>query len=216
LLYVALVFLISSVIGFIFRERLFEILVHPLNGPLFYTTPAGGFNFVITLSIRFGLLVAIPFAIYHLALFIAPAQPQGMKFPVTPIVGVSFLLLCLGILFAYYISIPTALAFLKRFGPGNISSIITAESYLLFISVFILGFGLLFQLPLVMFLINKIVHLRVKNLLRAQKWVVLAAFVLAAILTPTPDIANQVMMAIPMIVLYQISVLTIYLANRRY
>jgi sec-independent protein translocase protein TatC len=212
---ILLVFIASSLAGFIFREYLLKILIRPMDGPLYYTTPAGGFNFMLSLSICFGVLVTIPFAAYHLALFIRPAQPVNKKIPILLIITASFLLMWLGIFFAYYFSIPAALTFLKSFGPGNINSIITAESYLLFVSMFVLGFGVLFQLPLVMFLINLLVKMHVKSLFRAQKWVVLAAFVLAAIITPTPDIINQVMMAIPIVILYQISVLTVYITNRR-
>lgn len=215
LLFIGAVFLFSSIVGFLIREYLFQILVGPLKGPLYYTSPAGGFNFVVSLSIRFGLLVTIPFFMHQLTLFIRPAFSNNTSLPVMPIVLTSFALMLIGMAFAYLVSIPTALTFLTKFGPNNINSLITAESYLSFISIFILGFGFLFQLPLLMFLINKVVKINIKALLRAQKWVAFSAFVIAAVITPTPDIANQIMMAIPIIILYQISVLTIFFASRR-
>jgi sec-independent protein translocase protein TatC len=78
-----------------------------------------------------------------------------------------------------------------------------------------IGFGMLFQLPLVLIFINKIHKLEVRSLMDFERWVILISFILAAILTPTPDVVNQLVMAVPIILLYQISVLVIWFINRR-
>jgi sec-independent protein translocase protein TatC len=120
----------------------------------------------------------------------------------------------LGMLFAYFVSLPAALKFLGGFSSGEIKSLISTNEYFSFVTGYLIGFGLLFQLPLIMVFINKIVRLDFKKLMKLERWVILVAFIIAAILTPTPDFVNQTIMAVPIILLYQISALMIWFINR--
>jgi sec-independent protein translocase protein TatC len=135
--------------------------------------------------------------------------------PVIKYVLTSFLLVLAGSSFAYFIALPASLYFLKQLSPTHLVSLITTEAYTSFIARYLIGFALLFQLPLVMLLINSFYKLSIKKLLSIEKWVILAAFTFAAILTPTPDIINQLIMAIPIIVLYQISLFVVFVTNKR-
>ncbi len=92
-------------------------------------------------------------------------------------------------------------------------ALISANEYFSFVTRYLLGFGLLFQLPLVLLVINSVQQVPTKTLLRLEKWVLLLSFIVAAILTPTPDVFNQLLMAVPLIILYQLSVVLVSYPN---
>ncbi len=212
LISIAVLFMGCSV-GYLIHARLFTLITQPLHQPLYYTTPTGGFNAIIKISILFGVLVTIPVAIYQLSKFLSPAF--RWRVGAGRIILTSVFLAAAGALFAYYLSLPAALDFLTKIGGDNIKALITVNEYLNFVFAYIAGFALLFQLPLVMLFINRIKPQKPGKMMRVQRWVVLFSFIAAAILTPTPDPINQTIMALPIILLYQLSVIMIWLTNRR-
>ena len=121
----------------------------------------------------------------------------------------------LGMAFAYFISLPASLHFLSTFNSGQVKSLISTDEYFSFVTHYLLGFAILFQLPLVMIFINQIAPLKFSRLWSFERWVILISFILAAIITPTPDWVNQTIMAIPLIILYQISAIIVVLINKR-
>ncbi len=214
LLWITLSVTAGTMIGYLIRDQLLAFLIRPLNQPLFYTSPAGGLDFVIKVCFCFGLLLSLPITMYQLFLFIAPALPTLTRQLIIGSFLSSFLLLIVGVSLAYFISLPAALLFLNRFGEDNIKSLISTDEYLSFILRYLLGFGFLFQLPLVMLVINSFQPLSVSHLMSYQRWVILISFILAAIITPTPDPFNMTFMALPIIVLYEASVAAIFFVNR--
>ena len=212
LIYVALTLFIGCIAGYVMHKQLFTIITRPLGQPLYYTTPTGGFNALIKISILFGLLVTIPVLIYHTGKFLSPAFRH--KFKAKWILLAAVILGLMGVLFAYYLSLPAALHFLANIDSQNLQSLITINEYLSFAFGYVFGFALIFQLPLILLFINRIKPQRPGTLMRIERWVVLSSFVFAAILTPTPDPMNQLIMALPIILLYQFSVLLIWYVNR--
>lgn len=204
---------IGSVVGYSLRVPILSLLLAPLNQPLYYTSPAGGFSFTFSLSLFFGFVVFLPFFIFQILAFIAPAIPVKAKFSALTTLLLSCLLMVLGMFFAYFVSLPAALHFLSKFGSGEVSSLISTSEYFSFVARYLIGFGILFQLPLIMVFINKIIRLELKKLFGFGKWVILISFIIAAILTPTPDVVNQVVMAVPIILLYLVSILIIWVVN---
>lgn len=205
--------LVGGSVGYMIHERLFSILRRPLHAQLYYTTPTGGFNAIIKISILFGVVVAIPVFIYQLGKFLSPAFNHRIRS--LRIIVSSVILAILGVLFGYYISLPAALHFLANVDTTDLKSLITVNEYLNFVFAYLAGFALLFQLPLILLFINRIKPQRPGRLMRYQRWVILISFILAAFLTPTPDPINQTIMALPIIALYQFSVILIWFANRR-
>lgn len=195
--------LLASFVGYLINDVLIELLQRPLNEQLYYTTPAGAFSFVIKLSTIFGLIAALPVIIYQTFSFFLPVLGSVKKKHLISYVFASVALASLGILFAYLISLPAALNFLTNFGNNiNIQSLITVNEYFNFVLTYLAGFAILFQLPLLILLINKIKPLQPKKLLGATKYIVLVSFIVSAIITPTPDPINQTVMAVPVILLY--------------
>ncbi len=213
MMYVIAVLIIGCTTGYFIHERLFSIIRRPLHQQLYYTTPTGGFNAVIKISILFGVVITIPILIHQIIKFVSPVAKRkpGTK----RIITLSISLAAIGVVFAYYICLPSALHFLANVDSQNFQSIITINEYLNFVFAYIAGFALLFQLPLLLLFINRIKPLDPGSLMRIQRWVILISFILAAILTPTPDPMNQFLMALPIILLYQFSVMLIWGVNRR-
>jgi sec-independent protein translocase protein TatC len=201
--WVVALLLIASCAGYFIRDTLISLLQRPLNEDIFYTTPAGAFSFVIKLCTTFGLIVALPVVIYQMFSFFLPLLGPIKRRHLLTYVSWSVLMAASGILFAYTVSLPAALNFLTNFGREvNIKSLITANEYFNFVLTYLAGFAVLFQVPLIILLINKIKPMSPKKLFGATKYVVLVSFIISAIITPTPDPFNQTIMAAPVVLLY--------------
>lgn len=204
----------GTALGLLIYPRLLEILVKPINQTLYYSSPAGGLNIILQTGFFFGFLVSLPILVYHILRFVEPA------FPGKPKIFLKFILfaglfMIIGTLFAYFVSLPASLYFLNKFGSDEIKPLISTDQYISFVVRYILGFGLFFQMPVIAIFINKIVKLNVKALLKYQKWVILGSFIIAAVLTPTPDFFNQTIMALPIIALFYLSLLFVYISNHK-
>lgn len=215
LLWCLVTLILGSVLGYFLRDRILNLLIAPLHSSLFYTSPIGGFDFVLKISFMFGFLVSIPVIVYHILRFVEPAVPHHSRNLIIKSFVASTLLMLLGIAFAYYVSLPAALNFLGEFGSDKVKPLISTNEYLSFVSHYLIGFGVLFQLPLILVVLNKFYKLKVKNLLHLQRYVIVASFVIAAVITPTPDLVNQAIMAVPLLVLFYGSIILIYFINRK-
>lgn len=206
---------IGAGVGYALHGHLLEIMQRPLNDTLYYTNPTGAFSFIIKICTVFGIIVALPMALYQVFAFFEPLIAVKTRRMLTLYVFVSVLLAGSGILFAYYISLPAALHFLVNFGGEGIESLITANEYFNFVLAYIAGFAVLFQLPLIILFINKVTPLTPRKLLGGTRYMVLGSFVVAAVITPTPDPFNQALMAGPIILLYFLSVLVVAVINHQ-
>lgn len=207
--------ILASAAAFPFQQQLLGILTEPLGDErLYYLTPVGGFAFIIKLSTYVGIILAIPLLMYHLYRFLEPLM-QTIKRSVIFYASLSTLLATIGTLFAYFISLPAALGFLTNFNIGEIQAMLTVDAYLSFVMTYLLGAALLFQIPLILLIINSITRLPPKNLMGFQRYVIVAAFIIAAVISPTPDIMNQAFLAAPIIVMYQIGICMVWLSQRR-
>jgi len=214
-IYCAVALLIGGVIGYKFQDQIIAWLTKPLGETLFYTSPAGGFDFLIKICIFFGFLLAIPIIMYNILRFISPAVPRYITIKTGKILVISIGLAITGATFAYYVSLPAALHFLNGFSTKEIQSLISAQEYFNFVMIYIAGFAALFQMPLLITFINKITPLNPKMLMKKQRVLILVSFIIAAVLTPTPDPVNQTIMALPIICLYQISIVIVWQENRK-
>ena len=153
-----------------------------------------------------GLLVAIPVVLYELWRFIAPGLlPKERRFAL-PFVVLSTAFFFLGVAFCFFIVLPMALQFLLTFDP-SIQQTPRFSEYVDFTLKFLLAFGVIFELPLAMVIAARIGIVTPQFLSRNRKYAILVNFIIAAILTPTPDVFNQCLMALPMCVLYEVGIL---------
>lgn len=193
-----------------------SVVMAPLDGQkLVYLTPGGGFSFIFTLAIYFGILVAIPVIVYHIYRFMQPLLGNTTRKLIVTFMVLSSLLAIGGAAFGYFVTIPAALHFLASFAGSAVTPNLTADSYLNFVVGYVLGLALLFQLPLLLFLFDHMRPFPPGALMATQRFVIVGATVMAAIITPTPDAFNMSIVAVPVIAMYQFGVVAIYTRHRR-
>lgn len=214
--FVLLAFLVASSLAYNYRDNLLALIMAPLEGgKLIYLTPGGGFNFIFQISLYAGLIAAAPVLIYQLYGFIRPALPTRAQRSSGTVVLVAFLLMLAGVAYGYFVAVPSALHFLSTFAGDTVTPNLTADSYLSFFLAYIAGLSVLFELPLLLLFFHWINPMTPGKLLKSERFVVLFAFVAAALITPTPDMLNQSMIAIPLILIYQLGVVAVLIAIRR-
>lgn len=178
------------------------------------TTHQVGGAFFVALKVSFfaGLLGALPFVLYQLWLFIAPGLYENEKKMVTPfVIGGSFMF-AVGVLFAYYVVTPFGFQFLITFGSFLYTPLINIEDYVGFFTKIMMGFGIAFELPVIAYFLAVLGMVTDKTLKDFFKYAVIIIFALAALLTP-PDVLTQLLMAIPLILLYGLSILIVKYVN---
>lgn len=215
LFWVVLAIVVASAAGFQYKDQLISVVMQPLHGEkLIYLTPAGGFSFIFTLSIYFGVLLSIPVVIYHIYRFLQPLFVKSSRRLVVTLILLSSLLAAAGAAFGYFVTIPAAINFLSNFAGDAVIPSLTAESYLNFVVAYVLGLAALFQLPLLLFIFDHVRPIPPGTLSSTQRFVIIAATILAAIITPTPDAVNMAIVAIPIILVYELGVLAVFIRHR--
>jgi sec-independent protein translocase protein TatC len=181
-----------------------------------YTSVGGGIDFLFRVCIYTGIVFSIPVIVFQILKYLEPLiKRDAMRFMLIGSMA-SGVLAIIGIAFGYFVGLPAALHFLlHQFTSDQIHPLLTIQSYMSFVTLYMLGSALLFQLPLILVLINRIKPLQPKKLLAKERWVILIAFVLGGIINPSPRIQDQVLLAGPIILTYQIGILLVWLYNRR-
>ena len=221
-------FLVGAVVSWIYREALLNWLTKPFvqgwkigdaggNAALHFSAPAALFIAYIKLSMLGGLVLALPIMLYQLWSFIAPGLYSREKRLALPFVGSSCLLFAAGGYFCWRLVFPMAFQYLLGFagpvGPLQVTPTVMIDEYIDFCMRMLIAFGVVFELPvLVMFLsiAGIVTH---KHLIKFARYFVVIAFVIAAVITP-PDIASQFLLAIPLCLLYVISIGIAWLFSR--
>ena len=215
LFWVVSTIILASAAGFQFKDQLIAVVMDPLHGQkLVYLTPGGGFGFIFTLAIYFGILVAIPVIVYHVYAFLRPLLKEASKKLVISFMLLSCLLAASGAAFGYFVTVPAALDFLETFAGDAVIPNLTAESYLNFVVTYILGLAVLFQLPLLLYLFDHVRPFPPGSLLSSQRYVIIGATIVAAIITPTPDAFNMAIVAVPIVLIYQLGVIAVAIRHK--
>jgi sec-independent protein translocase protein TatC len=213
---VALVFVAASIAAYIARAPIMQQLLAPLAGEkLVYISPFGGIQFLLKVCAMVGALIALPVLFVQLLGFVVPAVATKHAKLARNVLCASAILALAGATFALFVALPASLQFLNSFGDEYVTSMIATNEYISFVVVYLLGFAVSFQLPLLMIVINRFNRLDPPALLGALRYVIVVSFIVGAILTPTPDPINQAIMAGPIIVLYPIGCLAVLLINRK-
>lgn len=195
-----------------FKESIFDIISYPLlrvmpkGGSLIFTSVAEAFFTYMKISFIAGLVLASPFVLYQVWAFVAPGLYRHEKRYVVPFVFLGSLFFTIGILFGYFIAIPIGFKFLLGYATDFIKPMPSMKEYLSFSIKFLLAFGLIFEFPVVLLLFAKIGIVDAKKLARQRKYAILLIFIFAAVITP-PDVISQIILALPLIGLYEISIL---------
>jgi len=204
---------VGFVIAYGFKEKLFEILTLPLvremrpGDKLIFTGLTEAFFTYMKVSFLAGIILASPVIIYQFWAFVGPGLYQKEKRYFVPIVLLSAFFFVGGSLFCFFVVFPFAFKFFLSFATDVIQPLPSMNEYLSFVSVTMLAFGLVFELPLVIVFLAKLGIVTVEFLRKNRKYAILLIFIAAAILTPGPDVVSQVLMAFPLMFLYEISII---------
>jgi sec-independent protein translocase protein TatC len=194
------------VICYAFAERLLHFLWRPMGRELVFIAPTEAFFAHLKVAFLAGLVLAWPYICYQVWSFIAPGLYQRERRYTWPfVVGATFMFL-LGGAFVYTLILPYGLAFLLGYGGAFLLPMISVGAYVSFALRLFLAFGGMFELPLVVVLLSKLGLVTPQMLSKNRKYVIVVSFLVAAILTP-PDVFTQVLMAVPLLVLFEISIL---------
>ncbi len=175
--------------------------------PLPTLYPAGGFVVAMKISLVAALVISLPFILYFIGGFVLPALTKRERRYFKPALACGSLLFYLGIVLCYFLTLPWALQFFWRFNDFmGVENLWTINEYVKFTGRLLIAFGLIFEIPLVILLLVKIGILNYRILSEKRRYAIVIAFVMAAILTP-PDVITQLMMAVPLVVLYELCVL---------
>jgi sec-independent protein translocase protein TatC len=195
----------EQIFGYMQRPILDALRRHKLDETLIYLNPTEPFSIYLKVSLMAGLFVASPFILYQVWSFIAPGLYKNERRYVIPFMVSTVALFVGGGLFGYLVAYPAALSFLIEFG-NQFKAMITLRDYVdLFLTV-ILGLGLVFELPILIFFLALMGVVTPGWLWRNFRYSILVMFVVAAILTPTTDVVNMCLFAAPMIVLYLVGI----------
>lgn len=209
---------VFSGLASMFHKQLTQWLLAPAGNQQFiYTSPGGGFDFIVRICVYTGFFLSIPVIVSQILLYFTPlVKKETMHF--LHWVGFwSAVLACLGMSFGYFVGLSAGLNFLLHtFSTNQIQALISVQSYLSFVLVYLLGAAILFQLPLILLFINHIKPLKPGMLMGKQRWVILIAFVVGAMISPSPDVKNQTIMAAPIIAMYELSIVLIWMVNRKH
>jgi sec-independent protein translocase protein TatC len=206
----AIAIVIGAGIGVTISQRAMDFISRPmqealrkqhLEDKLIYTSPAGLINIIITFGIYIGVVLAAPFVLYQVWLFIAPGLYKHERKAVTTFIFSSVVLFLAGISFGYFVMLPYMLNFLIGF-QGPFRPLISINEYFDFILIVLLGLGIIFELPVLIFFLALFGIVTPKFLWKNLRYAILIIAIIAAIVTPTPDATTMLVFMAPMIALY--------------
>ncbi len=212
---------IGFVISYFFSKQIFYFVSLPLlevlpkeNNLIFTALPEAFFTY-LKISFFTGIIVASPYIFYQIWKFVSPGLYPHEKKYVAPFVIISTIFFVTGILFAYFVVFPYGFKFFLSFQNEYIKALPTMKQYLSFTLKLLFAFGVIFELPVFMYFLAKIGVVNSILLTKNRRYVLVLIFVVAAILTP-PDVFTQFLMAVPLILLYEISIFVVkYVEKRR-
>ncbi|NOX32751.1 MAG: twin-arginine translocase subunit TatC [Deltaproteobacteria bacterium] len=205
---------VGFVVAYFFKEKLFEILIAPLvsamgeshNARMIFTGLPEAFFTYLKVAFLAGIILATPVLFYEFWMFVSPGLYRTEKKYFLPIVFLSVFFFVIGASFGYFIVFPYGFKFFLGFATETIYAMPSMKEYLSFSSKMLLAFGLVFELPLVLTFMARMGLVTVSFLKKNRKYAILIFFVAAAIITP-PDVITQIMMALPLMILYEISII---------
>ncbi len=211
--------------AYFFSDIILALLLRPYNEAvsalnngeskkLIFLTPTGGFMIHLKLSIFAGLILAIPVVFYQLWQFVVPGLFEKERRYVPIVAFFSTICFLSGALFCYFFVLPYGLSFLLGYETADLVATISVNEYLEFVSMMILVFGLVFELPILSYFLTRIGFLTPAFMRHYRRHGIVVMFIIAAILTP-PDVFSQLLLAGPLLVLYELSILVSKLAQRK-
>ena len=207
---------VGTAVGLAFAEQILRVLLAPY-GPakqLLVTSPISPLTNVFTVSVTTGAILALPFILYQALAFIFPGLLPHERRWVMIALPFGFGLFLLGVLFAFFVMLPAAVGFLTGIFPSVFNVALTPDDYIPFVAGVMFWMGVAFEMPLIVFVLAKANVINASLMKRHWRWAVVIVAVLAALITPTPDPLNMIIVMVPLLLLYGLSIILAYLARR--
>ena len=192
----------GSGVAYFFLDEITKFLTAPV-GKLYYMQPGEAFFTYLKIDIVAGFLIALPIIFFHVWQFFLPALTKSERAVLGVLVPASVILFFAGLAFAFFLILPIALKFFMGFTTDDLQSMFSFQNYFDFVITFLLPFGFVFELPLIVIVLAQLGILTSEFLGKYRRIIFFAAFVIGAIITP-PDVISQVSLALPVILLYEI------------
>lgn len=208
--------MVAGFICFAYNEQILSFIISPLRGlneQLVVTGVTEAFFVKLKLSFMTGFIFAFPIVVWSLWGFFKPALYPGERKYIYILFPITLILFIGGVVFAYFGILPLVLNFFIYIAGSNLDTMFKVDQYVSFVMAFTIPFGIVFELPVVVFFLTKIGWITKEAMSRNRKYAILVIFILAAALTPGPDPISQLMMGIPVYLLYEISILVAHFAN---
>ncbi len=214
---------IASVIGFLLVHYLgvMEILIRPIEGLLGETnrlkffSPADPFFITLKLAIVVGIILAFPIVAYHVWSFLSPALVDSERRAIVPALYLGLVLFCAGVAMAYFVALPVTLIFLMGFQTEYLEQSIEVGRYLAFVTKLLIGFGIVFELPVVIMVLTALGLVTPEFLRSKRRHAAVGITVLASFLTPGDVITLTVLMMAPLFLLYEVSIVLSRVIHRK-
>jgi sec-independent protein translocase protein TatC len=201
---------VAATVAWFFREQVFDLLLEPagnrLEGRLYVTSVAEQFINDLKLALYVAFVVTIPIFLYQAWAFVAPAVGEMSRAFTYILITLASSLFIAGIAFGYFFVLPVGVQFLLGWAPDRYETIITPTNYLAFVTRFLLACGIVFELPAATYVGAKLELIDASLLKRYRRHAIVANTILAAALTPTPDPFSMILLAVPMILMYELSI----------
>ncbi|MBR7002289.1 MAG: twin-arginine translocase subunit TatC [Neisseriaceae bacterium] len=203
-----------------FAQKIYTLIALPLlqalpaGNTMIATDVISPFFVPLKVALLAAFVISLPHTLYHIWAFVAPALYKHEKRLIMPLLVSSVLLFFVGMAFAYFFVFPTVFKFMARVSPEGVNMATDIDKYLSFVLGLFVAFGAAFEVPVAVVLLHRFGVISLKTLQSARPYVVIGAFVIAAIITP-PDIISQVMLAIPLLLLYEVGLMACKMFQRK-
>ncbi len=207
---------IFSILGFFFAPGVLNLIIkHSQIAVTYFFSPMEAFTAQIKVAISLGVIVSFPFLLYQTWAFIGPGLTKKERKISLAYLGSGLILFITGMFFGYFVLIKFGLTFLLSFGTEYLQPLINIGKYLNFIIWCLLGAGLLFQLPLLLFFLMKLGILDVDLVRRHRPEAVIAILLICAVITPTGDLFTLMLISIPLLILFELSIFAARLTKKK-
>ena len=205
---------LGSCVGYFFIQDIMHYLTLPA-GKLYYMQPAEAFFTYLKVACVAGFLLALPIIFWQVWRFFLPALTTRERMVIGIVVPTSVVLFFCGLAFSFFLVLPAGIKFFLGFGNAELEALLSVNKYFDFVIMFVLPFGFIFELPLVMTIMGKMGLITSAFLKKYQRIIIFLSFVVGALITPTPDVFTQSMIALPIIVLYEVGYFIVRYILRR-
>lgn len=213
LVIIVVVNLLAAIISFQFSDVIIQYILNLNQGmELVYIQPAELFVVYVKMALTCGIIVSMPITLLQIWMFISKGLYTKEKIYIVLALTLGTIFFVIGVLFCYNVVLPTTLEYFVRITISEVSAMISVNAFTSFVNTMLLCFGAVFEMPIVVFLLSIMGILKPQTLIKKQSIFIIAIFIVSAFITP-PDMVSQVLLAIPMVLLFELSIGICWIVN---